>query len=318
MATLNEILAALAARKHPVQLVKHEDDLSNAERARMTWPAIATVKEDGVYAAVCWPSDCPFPAYISRTGNVFYLPGFVRCLLARKSGLVDETCRKDVFIVELCNPELSLEVLSGLVNTNRKAPWSDSERQLMLDYGTLIVRDVLTVDEFMQGRSNVPYGLRLSTLRSMFPVCNVVRYAILHDQESWEGYAQDWIDSGEEGAVLHQLKAPWVAGPKSEVSVKRVRGVDVDLRCTGWALGKGKRSGQIAKLYFEYKDKPFSADLGKGWTDAKRDELTARAQGLNDDVTGSIFHIHGLQVSSKGVIRLPKVCEERFDKAEAD
>ena len=318
MATLNEILAALAARKHPVQLVKNEDDLSKAERARMTWPAVATVKEDGVYAAVCWPSDQAYPAFISRTGNVFYMQDDIGRRIARKSGLVDETCRRDVFIVELCNPELSLEVLSGLVNTNRKAPWSDSERQLMLDYGTLIVRDVLTIDEFMQGRSNVPYGLRLSTLRSMFPVCNVVRYAILHDQESWEGYAQDWIDAGEEGAVLHQLKAPWVAGPKSEVSIKRVRGIDLDLRCTGWSLGKGKRSAQIAKLYFEYKGKSFSADLGKGWTDAKRDELTARAQSLNDDVTGSIFHIHGLQESSKGVIRLPKVCEERVDKTEAD
>ena len=319
MATLNEILAALAARKHPVQLVKNEDDLSNAERARMTWPAISTVKEDGVYAAVCWPSDCPFPVYLSRTGNVFYLPGYVgERLITGATGGSFSKDSGEVYITELCNHKLSLEVLSGLVNTNRKAGWSESELHYMLEYGRLVVRDVLTVAEFMQGRSNVPYGLRLSTLRSMFPVCNVVRYAILHDQESWEGYAQDWIDADEEGAVLHQLNAPWVAGPKSEVSVKRVRGIDLDLCCTGWSLGKGKRSAQVAKLHFEYRGKSFSADLGKGWTDAKRDELTARAQSLNDDVTGSIFHIHGLQISSKGVIRLPKVCEERIDKVEAD
>ena len=119
MATLNEILAALAARKHPVQLVKNEDDLSKAERARMTWPAIATVKEDGVYAAVCWPSDCPFPVYISRTGNVFYLPGFAgERLIANATGGCFSKGFGDVYITELCNPELSLEVLSGLVNTN--------------------------------------------------------------------------------------------------------------------------------------------------------------------------------------------------------
>lgn len=318
MATLNEILAALAARKHPVQLVKNEDDLSNAERARMTWPAIATVKEDGVYAAVCWPSDQAYPAFISRTGNVFYMQDDIGRRIARKSGLIDETCRGCVFIVELCNPELSLEVLSGLVNTNRKAPWSDTERQVMLDHGRLVVRDVLDEDEFINGSSDVPYVVRLACVRSSCKAANTVRATVLHTQESWEGYAQDWIDANEEGAVLHQLNAPWVAGPKSEVSVKRVRGIDVDLRCTGWSLGKGKRSAQIAKLHFEYKGKPFSADLGKGWTDVKRDELTARAQSLNDDVTGGIFHIHGLQVSSKGVIRLPKVCEERMDKVEVD
>ena len=249
---------------------------------------------------------------------MFYMQDDIGRRIARKSGLIDESCRGCTFIVELCNPELSLEVLSGLVNTNRKTPWSDTERQVMLDHGTLIVRDVMLTCEFMFGVCNEPYATRLATVRSHVPSVNVVRYTILHNQESWEGYAQDWIDAGEEGAVLHQLNAPWVAGPKSEVSVKRVRGVDLDLRCTGWALGKGKRSAQIAKLHFEYKGKPFSADLGKGWTDAKRDELTARAQGLNDDVTGSIFHIHGLQVSSKGVIRLPKVCEERVDKVEAD
>lgn len=317
MATLNEILAALAARKHHVQLVKNEDDLSNAERARMTWPAIATVKEDGVYAAVCWPSDQAYPAFISRTGNLFYIPkelGLRLCINAGLKGLN----RSDVFITELCNNLIPLEVLSGLVNTNRKTPWTDDEFEAMWDDARLIVRDVLTVGEFMQGRSNVPYGLRLATVRSVCNAANVVRAMVLHNQESWEGFAQAWIDTGEEGAVLHQLNAPWVAGPKSEVSVKRVRGIDLDLRCTGWALGKGKRSAQIAKLYFEYKGKSFSADLGKGWTDAKRDELTARAQSLNDDVTGSIFHIHGLQESSKGVIRLPKVCEERFDKTEAD
>ena len=314
MATLNEILAALAARKHPVQLVKNEDDLSNAERARMTWPAIATVKEDGVYAAVCWPNDYPFPVYISRTGNVFYIANELGFKLCINAGLR----RGDVYITELCNNLIPLETLSGLVNTNRKTPWSDDELVLMWDGARLMVRDVLTVDEFMQGRSNVPYGLRLAVVRSVCNAANVVRATVLHTQESWDGYAQDWIDADEEGAVLHQLNAPWVAGPKSEVSVKRVRGVDVDLRCTGWSLGKGKRSAQIAKLHFEYKGKPFSADLGKGWTDAKRDELTARAQGLNDDVTGSIFHIHGLQISSKGVIRLPKVCEERMDKVEAD
>ena len=314
MATLNEILAALAARKHPVQLVKNEDDLSNAERARMTWPAIATVKEDGVYAAVCWPRDQAYPTFISRTGNVFYIAKELGLKLCFNAGL----CRGEVFITELCNNLVSLEVLSGLVNTNRKTPWSDDELVLMWNGARLMVRDVLTVDEFMQGRSNVPYGLRLATVRSMCKAANVIRATVLHTQESWEGYAQDWIDADEEGAVLHQLNAPWVAGPKSEVSVKRVRGVDVDLRCTGWSLGKGKRSAQVAKLHFEYQGKPFSADLGKGWTDAKRDELTARAQGINDDVTGSIFHIHGLQVSSKGVIRLPKVCEERIDKVEAD
>ena len=39
---------------------------------------------------------------------------------------------------------------------------------------------------------------------------------------------------------------------------------------------------------------------------------------INDEVTGKIFHVKGLQISSKGVVRLPKVQEERIDKHVAD
>ena len=156
----------------------------------------------------------------------------------------------------------------------------------------------------------------------MVPLCSTARNTttrkIVSSEFEWQAFCDSVINTGSEGAVLKQLHAPWIAGHKGWHVTKEVRGVHLDLRCVGWALGKGKRSDQIGALYFEYNGNLFSADLGKGWTDEKRNALTARAQSLNDDVTGAVFHIKGLQMSSKGVVRLPKVQEERIDKHVAD
>ena len=153
---------------------------------------------------------------------------------------------------------------------------------------------------------------------SVVPQQNTPTRKVVSSEFEWQEFCDSVINTGSEGAVLKQLHAPWIAGHKGWHVTKEVRGVHLDLRCVGWTLGKGKRSNQIGALYFEYNGKRFSADLGKGWTDEKRDALTARAVGFNDEVTGKIFHVKGLQISSKGVVRLPKVQEERIDKHVAD
>ena len=313
MYALNEILQAINSRQHPVQLVKHYDEISDSARKNMQWPAIAEVKYDGVYALVVMTSDKGVQ-FISRSGKPLYfeqnyLPDlFEHC--AFMQALREGYC----FISELINPELSLEELSGMVNPNRVAAW-DSNSMLTADF---VVHDSVCVTPLRTGRDTMHFDGRAMRVRNLVPASNRPTAKLVSSEFEWQEFCDSVINTGSEGAVLKQLHAPWIAGHKGWHVTKEVRGVHLDLRCVGWALGKGKRSNQIGALYFEYNGKLFSADLGKGWTDEKRDALTARAVGFNDEVTGKIFHVKGLQISSKGVVRLPKVQEERIDKHVAD
>ena len=313
MYTLAEILTAINSRPHPVQLVKHYDEISDGARKHMQWPAIAEVKYDGVYALIVMTSDKGVQ-FISRSGKPLYfeqnyLPELFECsafMQALRGGMC--------FVSELINPELSLEELSGMVNPNRVAGW-DNTSMLAADF---VVHDAIPVGALLIGADWDGYAQRVYLFPSVFPLQNTPIRKVVSSEFEWQEFCDSVINTGSEGAVLKQLHAPWIAGHKGWHVTKEVRGVHLDLRCVGWALGKGKRSNQIGALYFEYNGKLFSADLGKGWTDAKRDALTARAKSLNEDVTGAVFHVKGLQISSKGVVRLPKVQEERIDKHVAD
>lgn len=312
MYTLAEILKAINSRPHPAQLVKHYDEISDSARKNMQWPAIAEVKYDGVYALIVMTSDKGVQ-FISRSGKPLYfeqnyLPELFECS-AFMQALRDGYC----FISELINPALSLEELSGMVNPNRVVAW-DNTSMLTADF---VVHDCITIGNLFDGFSALEFVQRREFLKYI-PTQNTPTRKLVSSEFKWQEFCDSVIDTGSEGAVLKQLHAPWIAGHKGWHVTKEVRGVHLDLRCVGWTLGKGKRSNQIGALYFKYNDKLFSADLGKGWTDEKRNALTARAQSLNDDVTGAIFHITGLQISSKGVVRLPKVQEERIDKHMAD
>lgn len=313
MYTLAEILKAINSRPHPVQLVKHYDEISDGARKNMQWPAIAEVKYDGVYALIVMTSDKGVQ-FISRSGKPLYFEQNYLPDLFKHGAFMQALREGYCFISELINPELSLEELSGMVNPNRVAGW-DNTSMLAANF---VVHDVLPVGALLIGADWDAYVQRVHWFPSVVPQQNTPTRKLVSSEFEWQEFCDSVIDTGSEGAVLKQQHAPWIAGHKGWHVTKEVRGVHLDLRCVGWTPGKGKRSDQIGALYFEYNGKLFSADLGKGWTDDKRDALTARAVGFNDEVTGKIFHVKGLQISSKGVVRLPKVQEERIDKHVAD
>ncbi|MGE3613994.1 MAG: hypothetical protein AB7G20_11030, partial [Sulfurimonas sp.] len=84
----------------------------------------------------------------------------------------------------------------------------------------------------------------------------------------------------------------------------------------------GKYKGKVANLIFRWKNgKQVKAMLGKGWTHDQAAEMwvSYNSQDMPSyNLIGQIFHVHALQESSKGVLRLPKVMEMRMDKEVAD
>lgn len=307
MTTWLEIKNYLDSTEKPVQLVKHIDEVPES---KLKWPAIVQVKEDGVCAIVIKHNN--LIRMFTRTGKEMFYSGLY-CLNVQR-------LQNDfVYIAELINPKLSLEALSGLVNPNRVEAWDTKTYELMLHNATLRYHDIIKLSSFLMGRSVVDYYSRLSTLLDHVSAAHVIPYTFVHSDPELQVYAAKQIASGKEGVVRKEIHAPWIAGHKGHHSTKIVRDIHVDLQCTAVKYGKpGKHQHWIAALEFVYGGKSFWADLGKGWDNEKRDYLTKGYEKNKFNVIGQIFHVKALQESSKGVLRLPKVQEQRIDKVVQD
>ena len=294
MAIIDDVLAT---RNAPFQLVRHYEDVHEKHKKFPVW---MDIKYDGVFCAVIVEGG--EYSFVSRTGKVFYGLADVGLDLPEDDG---------VWLGELVNNHISLEALSGLVNPNRINAWTEAETSVM-DFAGIVFHDALTLSEFKAGQTVVKYMERRA--RIPFYVEMAVGWLVA-DEASLYNAAQEVVDNGGEGVCIKHLDAMWVAGHKGWHVTKIVRDIHLDLKCLAVDTGKGKRAGQIARLQFSYGDRTFWADLGKGWTDERRIELTyAWENNAPNNPVGKVFHVKALQVSSKGVLRLAKVQEMRVDK----
>lgn len=307
----------LANCKNPVQLVKHMDEIPERQ---INYPLIAQKKYDGLYILVVVTYDGI--KFFSRTGKEYYWELGEALLRHNFCNLSD-----GVYIGELCNDTVSLEILAGLVSTNRKKHWSGEELS-SIEEAYIMFHDFLTLEEFVDGCSGAAYMVRYYLLKQQLVKAGLDQYLVLntatYNREDADEFADTIIAEGGEGAVFKQ-NVGWHAGHKGYRAMKIVRGLTLDLLCTGVQYGKGKREGQIAKLELSYKGNRFFADLGKGWTDERRIELTCqyRMWLCNNDEgntpVGKIWEVKALQESSTGkALRLPKVQRVREDKTEPD
>ena len=308
-----EIKEFLAKSKSPVQLVlDHKKLTKKAKETDLTWPAVVQIKYDGVYCMAIRDVDGVL-GFFSRTGNQFYIGAELHTKL---DSIVPHEA--GVYIGELVNDTISLERLSGYVNTNRTTPWAMPDVEAM-QHSYIMFHDHLTLDELKVGKSQRKYSVRHTHIACVATDSRyVVRNSICYTTHDFEKFAGQAIEDGHEGAVRKEIDADWVAGHKGYRTTKIVRGISADLQCVGVVIGEGKFDGLIAGLDFMWKGKRFTAGLGKGWDVDTMKVHTAAWQQDESYVVGQIWKVTALQESSKGVLRLPKVGEMRFDKVQAD
>ncbi|CAM0030743.1 ATP-dependent DNA ligase [Vibrio phage D530] len=323
--------ADFRTEKKVFQLVKHFDDVNTkAEQGiyhkKVEFPMFGQVKRDGVFCAVVVRADGKV-AIFNRTGKRMTNCENLESYFAGAAELF--TLDAGVFLGEMLSEECSLEQLSGVVNPNR-TKGLDPEQKLIKHRLHIDFFDGVTICEFISGHSHKGYSARHWNLKQeMEDLATVLPYVNIKDEAALRAFAQKQISAGEEGAVFKQ-DVEWKAGAKDWHQMKVVRGIHVDLVCIGFEEGTGKYEGLVANLLFRYKNgKTVKAMLGKGWThdDAREMYLNihyGESVGMPehkhvDDPRGKIYHVYGLQPSSKnGLIRLPKVGELRHDKAEPD
>lgn len=301
------------------QLVKHFDEVP--ESRKQGKDLVAQVKKDGVCALVVILKNNEVGIF-SRTGNQ----------LTNTQSLIDniraEQLHTGVYLGELISDlpasELSLEQLSGIVNPNRVNPLSEHDSPVP---ATLCIAlfDVVDIDSFVVGTSQLPFYLRHSNLISYIVQSNIsaLRMEVLQCIPYYGDLCELVTGDGynEEGIVIRDPNAIWEAGHKGWRAMKQVRGVDYDLQCIGYEEGTGKYKGKVANLIFSWKDgQIIRCMLGKGWTHAMAENMLTVGDDLFDvgNPIGKVFQVYALQESSKGKLRLPKVGELRHDKYTAD
>jgi hypothetical protein len=283
-----------------VQLVKNLEEVSEK---KISYPLIGQIKHDGVFGMII--ATGTHLSIFGRTGK-------------RLSNL-ERLCKKyshlkaGVYIGEVCLPGKSLEVLSGIVNPNRTKDIDTVLGNYFITHVEIHFYDHLTIEEFIHGKSLQRYTHRQHRLRLHGVPC--IGTHLIHSYSELESFAKGAIDEGQEGVVLKH-DADWEAGHKGWRSMKKVRRVEYDLLCVDTEEGKGKYAGKVANLIFKWKDgDTIKAMLGKNYT---HEDAQYMFEFKENDPVGRIYAVYGLQDSSKGKIRLPKVGELRHDKAEPD
>jgi ATP-dependent DNA ligase len=300
-------------RRHPVQLVKHLDEVPDSRKHDGLY--MLQVKYDGVYGIVMKKGDVVIA--FNRTGKEMPY-----CDLITKSF---ESWPDGMYMGEITCKGLSLEVLSGIINPNRVNPILPDLYGHLSDNIRFMVFDFIYVEEFIRGDSVIGCNERYEYLKFLYEealekgVVHLVTTSY-HIIEECKIFIDAMIKSGHEGGVIKHMNAPWKAGHKGWHQMKIVRGVSYDLECIAWEEGAGKYEGKVANLVFRWKDgKYITAMLGKGWTHDMAEHMFNEINKVGEHcVVGCIYEVYALQESSMGVLRLPKVGSYRHDKEDAD
>lgn len=308
-----------------VQLVKNWQEVPESKKQ---YPYYGQVKKDGVFGLVIVTKDDDGNFAVAVFGRTGEQLSNTEAIVSRfQDGYIAE----GVYIGEvLTQAECSLEELSGILNPNRVNKLDVNQEVLKWNL-YIALHDCLTTKMFIEGTSSgIGYHTRHASLMKRIAGTDleesVLPYTVIYDAHQKDLFTKACIAAKEEGAVYKKPGCEWEAGHKGFHQMKEVRDVTYDLKCVGYEEGSGKYKGKVANLIFRWKEgETIKAMLGKGYTHADAEKMFIAITHLGafdgehlESPIGKVFRVRGLQDSSKGKIRLPKVMEERHDKSEGD
>lgn len=141
----------------------------------------------------------------------------------------------------------------------------------------------------------------------------------LKDIQDYYSYLNE---RGEEGIIIKLDSRPYERGSRKHMfKCKKV--FTADLKCVGYKLGEGKRSGKVATLELIDASGQIRVDVGSGITDYMCEHLTneqhdAALVNLKPDFIGKIVEIKYNEITETQSIRNPRFVCFREDKDEPD
>lgn len=202
----------------------------------------------------------------------------------------------------------------SIVSDKRRTTISEEEAEMF----KIVLWDVVDINGWEKGFHDEPYNERFEKLQSMKSDSryDLVQSQTVEDLKSASKLFQKLLKEGQEGLILKNHDMPWES-KRSYHMVKMKEIKDIDLIVTDWVEGTGKYKGMLGALKCENKDGTIQVNVGSGFVDKDRAELTPEntigkicAVKYNDLIEDKSTHIKSLF--------LPIFQEIRSDKNKPD
>jgi DNA ligase 1 len=171
----------------------------------------------------------------------------------------------------------------------------------------LTIWDTITVDEYFNGISKVPYYQRFENLKNILSKHNTVRVSIVECREvrSYEeviAHFMEALNNKQEGTILKAYDGIWKDG-KPTTQIKLKKEIELDLRIVAYKFGTGKNANVISSLVCQSEDGKLvtsptgmNEDMMQHITenqDKYRNTITAmKCSGLSQDHLGNYSVLH--------------------------
>lgn len=177
---------------------------------------------------------------------------------------------------------------NGIANKAIKGTISDEERKKFF----FVCWDVIPLVDFLKGSCTSDYGKRWGEFFRDFanvewkdeePYMGLIQTLIVNDWNEASKITEEMIAEGKEGSIIKNIFAPW-ENKRSKHQVKMKQSVDGDFVIKDWIEGTGKYVGMLGSLSCESADGKVRFNVGSGFTDEQRKQITK-------DVIGKIVTV---------------------------
>lgn len=310
-------------------------DKKSRTRDGKIYPIVSQIKADGTYRnAIIINGEVEL---LSRQGETSNLKG--ANFLGQLSLLPDCVLNGELTVDGIENRAVANGIVSSIMDITQKAEergeketakkiktFTEKHGDMTEMIGKLrfTVWDMISIDEYLQASSDVPYELRfgnlLKTFIPLYPLLTNVDIIETKFVNSYEDAMEHFLDAqkrGLEGTIIKSPIAGWKDG-KPTYQIKMKLEMDMDLRIIGFNYGnKGtKNENVISVLQLESEDGLLKTSPG-GMTEAMMVDITER----QEELLGTIVQIRccGLSQTDKGwSTQHPSIVELRSDKNTCD
>lgn len=275
-------------------------------KGKLEFPVLASEKLDGVYGLIVVKDKVV--KIFSRTGEEYLSLKHIKDELVALVGHLDNI----VLIAELYNPKLDQPTISGACR--------DTKHQ-HLEIGAYI-HDMMTLEEFVAGRTTNNFNLRYRNLRLVFHATEkfielkhiyLVPQGYIENRDQLDFFAQRIWSQGGEGAVAITLNSQYQAGKRNASMVKLKEGVSFDLRVVNIQEGLGKFEHMVGNLICQDATGK-QVNVGSGLSNVERKAWYKKPEAI----IGKIVQVSAMAISTKGVLREPRFKGIRHDKQQED
>lgn len=189
----------------------------------------------------------------------------------------------------------------------------------------VVAFDAVPVADWLAGKCDIPYIERLRALKDAWQpsLCPSIIVAPWADLAGPQAFANALVaHGGYDGAIIRRKDAPWTTGASKNGEAIKVKPVQsLDLKVTGWYIGKGKHADRAGGITVTYRG--VSTDVGTGFSDAERESIYETLDGRLECHTLAgkppvIAEIEFMELTADGKLREPRFKGWRYDKDKPD